>query len=154
MKEFLQFKKIWLISPTIQIFVMIIFFVFIAILGKLCLIKTSLLFGRPNSFYIETLFAPIYEEIIFRGIIFGVLLKHFSTIKAIALSSLFFGLWHLKNIFFIDTIEVIKQMAYTGLVFGPILAFITLKTKTIWIPTIIHYANNTLAFVIIYNTTT
>jgi membrane protease YdiL (CAAX protease family) len=52
--------------------------------------KTGLLFGRPNSFYLETLFAPIYEEIIFRGVILGLLLKHYSLAKAIIFSSLLF----------------------------------------------------------------
>lgn len=152
MTEYFRFKKVWFLSPFIQILIMAILFISIAILGKLCILKTGLLFGRPNTFYLETLFAPIYEEIIFRGIIFGLLLKHYPLAKAILFSSLLFGLWHLKNIFFIDTVEVLKQMCYTGFIFGPIMCLIAYKTKTIWIASIIHYLNNGISFFIIYYT--
>ena len=148
--EYFKFKKIWIFSPFIQILIMAILFISIAILGKLCIIRTGLLFGRPNSFYLETLFAPIYEEIIFRGVILGILLRHFSITKAIIYSSLLFGLWHLKNIFFVDTIDLLKQICYTGFIFGPIMCMITYKTKTIWISTIIHYLNNGISFFMIY----
>ena len=151
MTEYFRFKKVWFLSPFIQILIMAILFISIVILGKLCIIKTGLLFGRPDSFYLETLFAPIYEEIIFRGIIFGLLLKHYSLVKAIIFSSILFGLWHLKNIFFVDTIQLLKQICYTGLIFGPIMCWITSKTKTIWIVSIIHYLNNAIAFFMVYN---
>ena len=129
---------------------MAILFISIAILGKLCIMKTGLLFGKPNTFYLETLLSPIYEEIIFRGVVFGLLLRHYSLIKAIIFSSLLFGLWHLKNIFFVDTVELLKQICYTGLIFGPIMSWITYKTKTIWISSIIHYLNNTIIFFMVY----
>lgn len=152
MTAYLRFKKVWFLSPFIQIVLLAILFISIAILGKLCIVKTGLLFGKPHSFYLETLFAPIYEEIIFRGIIPGLLLKHYSLAKAILFASLLFGLWHLKNIFFIDTVELLKQICYTGFIFAPIMCLITYKTKTIWIASIIHYVNNGIAFFMIYCT--
>lgn len=150
-KEYLQFKKIWFFTPFIQIATMVILFIFIAILGKICLIETGSLFGRTTSFYFETLFAPVYEEILFRGVIFGLLLKNYSVTKAIIFSSLLFGLWHLKNIFFVDTLELLKQLCYTGFVFGPLMAFVAYKTKTIWLAVILHYANNAWSFLMIYH---
>jgi membrane protease YdiL (CAAX protease family) len=150
MNEYLKFKKIGMLTPFIQISLMVLFFVLITILGKLCIDKTGLLFGRPNSFYIETLFAPIYEEIIFRGIIFGLLLKQFSLVKSIVLSSILFGVWHLKNIFFVDTEQLIKQIIYTGFIFAPLMCYITYKTKTIWVASVFHYLNNFAMFLMFY----
>lgn len=83
--EYLRFRKIWIFTPFIQIAIIILCFITIVIIGKLDLLKTGLLFGRPNSFYLETLFAPIYEEIIFRGVIFGLLLNRYSLIKSLIL---------------------------------------------------------------------
>jgi len=151
MTKYLKFRKIWILAPFIQILMLILFFVIIAILGKMCVDKTGLLFGRPTFSYLAVLFAPVYEEIIFRGFIFGLLLKRYSLTKSIIYSSLLFGIWHLKNIFFVDTIFLVKQICYAGLIFGPIMCLITYKTKTIWIASILHYLNNSILFLIFYN---
>lgn len=95
------------------------FFITIIVYAKLSLLKTGLLFGKPENFYFQTLFAPLYEEFIFRGLMFGFLMKHLSLLKAIIFTSLIFGLWHLKNMYLMDTTELIKQIAYAGFVFGP-----------------------------------
>jgi len=150
--EYLKFKKVWILTPFVQISILILFFLAIAILGKMCLVKTGLLFGKPLFFYLAVLFAPVYEEIIFRGFIFGLLAKHISLVKAIIYSSLLFGIWHLKNIFFVDTIFLVKQICYTGFIFAPIMCLITYKTKTIWIASILHYLNNFITFILFYNT--
>jgi membrane protease YdiL (CAAX protease family) len=147
---YFSFKKAWYISPWLQVSLLLAAFIFIAVLGKFCLLKTGLLFGKPNSFYLETLFAPIYEEIIFRGIVLGALLKHFSVLKAIIFTSLLFGIWHLKNIFFVEPAEVLRQICYAGFVFGPVLAWATYRTQTIWIASVIHYINNGVLFLIYY----
>ena len=57
----------------------------------------------------------------------------------------------IKNIFFVDTIELLKQIFYTGFIFGPIMCLITYKTKTIWIASVLHYLNNSIAFLMVYN---
>jgi len=150
MNDYLKFKKVWILTPIAQITLMVLFFISIAILGKFCIIKTGLLFGKPNSFYLETLFAPIYEEIIFRGILLGLFMKQYSLIKSIVFTSILFGIWHLKNIFFVDIEELIKQIIYTGLVFGPVMCYLTYKTKTIWIASIVHYLNNFIMFLLVY----
>ncbi len=149
MEQFIKFKKVWFVTPILQIILLVALFIIIAILGKISVVQTGLLFDRPVSFYIETLFAPVYEEIIFRGVIFATLLKYKPPVKAIIYSSLLFGLWHLKNIFFIDAVQLVKQICYTALFFGPLMAFVTYKTKTIWIPVILHYINNAFAFFMI-----
>lgn len=87
-------------------------------------------------------FCPIYEEIIFRGFILFGLMNIYSTVTAIVISSFIFGLWHLKNIFVLSKKELILQMLYTGIVFGPITAFVTVFSGTIWLAVIIHFCNN------------
>ena len=75
---------------------------------------------------ISILFAPIYEEFIFRGLILFYLVTIYSPITAVIISSLLFGLWHLKNIFYLPKKKLIGQMLYTGIFIGPVAAIITL----------------------------
>ena len=88
------------------------------------------------------LFVPITEEILFRGLILGALEITYGPVRAVVISSLFFGLWHLKNVFWLTHYQLIHQMLYTGLIFGPINAVLALKTRTIWPGVILHYLNN------------
>lgn len=148
--NFLQFKKVWHITPTLQIILISALFIATALIANLSFRETGSIFGYPSSSYLTILFAPIYEEILFRGVIFAALLKKFTTKKAIIYASILFGLWHLKNIFFLDQQHLASQMLYTGIIFAPIMCYITYKTKTIWIATILHYTNNLVAFVLTY----
>jgi uncharacterized protein len=88
------------------------------------------------------LFVPITEEILFRGLILGALEIAYGPARAVVLSSVFFGLWHLKNIFWLSEYQLIHQMLYTTLIFGPITAVLALKTRTICPGAILHYLNN------------
>jgi len=148
--NFLQFKKIWHLTPMMQIIFIVTLFIAITLIANLSFKKTGLIFNYPTSYYLEILFAPIYEEIIFRGIIFVVLLNKVKLKKAIIYTSIIFGLWHLKNIFFLDRQNLIGQIIYTGTIFSSIMCYITYKTKTIWIATILHYINNISAFTLAY----
>jgi membrane protease YdiL (CAAX protease family) len=75
-------------------------------------------------------------------LILGALEIAYGPVIAVAISSLFFGLWHLKNIFWLTEYNLIHQMLYTGLIFGPITAVLALKTRTVWPGVILHYLNN------------
>ncbi len=90
------------------------------------------------------MFAPLYEEVLFRGVVLGSLLKNYSKKTAILTSALLFGLWHLKNFSTLEPTALLEQVLYTGLVLGPFLAWLTLKTKSIWMGVLIHTANNIL----------
>jgi membrane protease YdiL (CAAX protease family) len=93
---------------------------------------------EPNVWMI---FVPIYEELIFRGL----LLKYFERygkVTSIFITSTLFGLWHLKNIFWLDPTSLRDQILYTALIFSPITCFVTQKTKSIWPAVILHYLNN------------
>lgn len=106
--------------------------------------RTGTVFGFPGpAFFV--LFAPIVEELVFRGFALGQLVRHTSNARAIALSSLLFGFYHLRNAFWLEPAVLASQMAHAGLVLGPLLAYLTLRFRTVWPAVLLHYANN-LAF--------
>jgi len=87
------------------------------------------------SFISIVIAAPILEELIFRGIILNGLLKSYSPLKSIIISSLLFGLVHLN------------PWQFIGASIGGILSgWVYFKTKKITLPIIIHMTNNLLAF--------
>jgi membrane protease YdiL (CAAX protease family) len=53
------------------------------------------------------LFVPMTEEIPFRGLILGALEIAYGPARAVVLSSILFGLWHLKNIFWLSEYQLI-----------------------------------------------
>lgn len=131
MVDSIQFKKVWGVRPAVQIFVICALFT-----------ATTLLAHQSHSLTMAVLFAPIYEEIIFRWWIFGELRRHHSAVKSVVFTSLLFGLWHLKNIFHYDMVDCLYQMAYAAVIIGPLLAVVRLKTGSIWPGVIVHYLNN------------
>jgi membrane protease YdiL (CAAX protease family) len=140
MENYFKFKKVWKLTPKTQIGIILFCYFFLTIWGYFEYQKTGLLFQLPLK---STLvFAPIYEEIIFRGLILGALVKTVSWRKAIIYSSLLFGIWHFKNIYSSGIEATLWQAAYTSLFLGPIFGYITYKTKTIWPTVILHYLNN------------
>lgn len=81
--------------------------------------------------------APIFEEIIFRGIILEQLDRKYGIIKSIIFSSLLFGIMHLNihqgvNAFFI----------------GIITGFIYIKTNSLLLSIFLHFANNSLVIIL------
>ena len=96
------------------------------------------------------MFAPIYEEIIFRGLLFVSLINTFSLVEALVFSSLAFGIWHYKNVVYGGEKATLRQVIATGLIYGSIFAITTYLTGTIWVAVILHYLNN-LAFLIKLN---
>lgn len=143
--EVLSLRQIGFLSPLVQIILVCILFV-ITIIGQYKEYKqTGKTWGGHYPLKTSSFFAAIYEEVIFRGFIFTWLLNAYSLFGAIAISSLLFGLWHLKNIFYMPKKALIYQMLYTAFIFGPVAALITFYTGTIWLAVIVHFCNNLLA---------
>ena len=143
--DVLQLKQIAFLSPLLQILLISLLFIVTVLTQFEAYNKTGKTWGHyPLS--TSSFFAAIYEEILFRGLILVGLLQIYTETTAIIISSLLFGLWHFKNIFYLSKKELVYQMLYTGLIFGPIMAIITLATDTIWLAVILHFANNLLAF--------
>ncbi len=141
-QEYLYPRKFKHFSVGAQILSVALLFAFYTLYSYFEYRNTGTMFGYPLQ--ISILFAPIYEEVIFRGLILIGLTRFYSVRNSIIISSLLFGLWHFKNIFFIPAPELIHQILYTAFIFGPIVAWITIKTKSIWPAMILHYLNNIL----------
>ena len=130
----------WKLTVPLQV-ILIVFLLSIRVVQAYT-VQATLIEKLPKFVII---LAPIYEEVIFRGIILTLLLRHFNQTKSILLSSALFGLWHLKNYAHLDNFALLYQIGYATLFIGPILACVTSKTKTIWVGVIIHYVNNLIA---------
>ena len=143
--EVLKFKQIGFLTPFLQIF-------FICFLFALAIITQRKEFKNTGKTYghypwrLSTFFSSIYEEIIFRGIILFGLLMILSPVLSIAISSILFGLWHLKNYKWQTRKETLHQVLYAGLVFGPLACLFTLYIGTIWLGVIVHYIHNFLNY--------
>lgn len=142
--NFFVLKSFSIFTPLMQIILIGILFFVTTFIQYTEYKKT----GKMYKYYpvrISLLFAPVYEEIIFRGFILGGLMLYYSATIAIIISSILFGLWHVKNIFFQPAKETVWQILYTGIIFGPIASYITIWTGTLWLAVIIHYLNNIIA---------
>lgn len=101
----------------------------------------------------------LYEEVIFRGVLFGVLSRRFSFLSAALVSSVLFGLWHVlptidttrtnpaADLFGADVVTVVLGVAATTVI-G--LAFVWLRGfgRSIATPVIVHLAFNSTAVVV------
>jgi membrane protease YdiL (CAAX protease family) len=142
----LSLRQIWIISPLAQIVIMCVLYVATGLTQLRLYKKTGKLFYNypPISLLI---FAPIYEEVIFRGVLLATFIPLYGILWAVVLQSVLFGLWHLRSLLFMPPKRVAAQVLYTGLILGPILALITLWTGTIWMAVILHFLNNFLTCV-------
>ncbi len=82
--------------------------------------------------------APIFEEIICRGLIFESLLSKWGMFVAWIVSSLFFGLLHLQ-----------PAMIVNAFFMGLILCYFYIRTRSLWAPIILHSLNNSVAYIAI-----
>lgn len=104
--------------------------------------KIFLEFGERKgmfSFIAIVVAAPIFEELIFRGIILDGLLRKYSPVKSIIISSLMFGLVHLNPWQFIS-----------AFILGLFSGWVYYKTGKLTLSVIVHLVNNLIAFVGMY----
>lgn len=100
--------------------------------------KVFLEFAKQNgvfSFIAIVVAAPILEELVFRGIILDGLLKRYSPIKSILISSILFGVVHLNPWQFI-----------AALIIGIFSGWVYYETKKLTLSILIHFVNNLFAF--------
>jgi len=139
--NFFSLQTVGFLTPEAQIALIALFFVVTTLTQYIEVQKTGKMFSvYPVS--VSILFAPLYEEIIFRGFVLSGFLNLYSPVIAVVLTSVLFGLWHLKNIFWEGKTGVLKQMAYAAIIVGPILGVVTLWSGTLWLAVILHYLNN------------
>lgn len=101
----------------------------------------SMLTNDAFAFITVVILAPVLEEVIFRGIILKGFLKNYNPTKAIIVSALLFGLFHLN-----------PWQAIGASFVGVILGWVYYKTKSIVPCIIIHFVNNLLAFILFNHT--
>lgn len=100
--------------------------------------QLSKIMGSGDWFLLSALvLAPLFEEILFRGVIQGSITSRYGAVVGIVVSSVIFGLVHgnpiqMCNAFFI------------GLVFG----YIYHRTNTIWSVVLLHFFNNAFSYLI------
>ncbi len=87
--------------------------------------------------------APLTEEVYFRGLVLGWIRRHWGMAWAIGLSSLAFGVMHLKWL----TPGGATGMVATGelVAMGALLALVAVRTGSLWTSVITHAVNNLLA---------
>jgi uncharacterized protein len=99
--------------------------------------NTSLLFSEGTvgmivfNFISAVLLGPIVEELIFRGFLIQRLSHKFDLTKAVIISSLAFGVLHFDII--------------GAAIFGVVCAILYIKTKSLFVPIVIHIVNNFIA---------
>lgn len=86
-------------------------------------------------------FAPIAEELLFRGIILRGFLKNYKPATAVIVTAVMFGVFHLN----------IPQ-GITATILGMALGFIFLKTGSLWVCMFFHALNNGLSTALYYLT--
>jgi membrane protease YdiL (CAAX protease family) len=102
--------------------------------------KSLLEFGAHHgvlAFITMVIAAPVVEELIFRGIILDGLLRKYTALKSILISSLIFGLVHLNPWQFI-----------AGLIIGIFAGWVYYRTRSLSASIIIHMAANLAGFAI------
>jgi len=91
---------------------------------------------------VGTIFAPIVEEIFFRGFIFQGLRHKYGWIKGGLLSALVFALGHLDPVAFIPTF-----------ILGLLLAYLYHRSNSVWPGVILHFLVNSFGFCSLYAAT-
>lgn len=94
------------------------------------------------------LLSPFLEEVVFRGYYLPILVDLIGRTKAVILSSALFSLMHLPQflIFGYEPALILQNLGFIA-VLGSVFGVLTLMTKRLWPSTLLHAANNCLAFV-------
>jgi len=84
--------------------------------------------------------APLTEEVYFRGIVLGWMRRHWGMVWAIGLSSLVFGVMHLKWLTPGGTGGMVATAELVAM--GVLLALVAVRTGSLWTSIITHAVNN------------
>ena len=101
------------------------------------LLLARMLSGGVATIVSVCLIAPFIEEMLFRGLILRSFLQNYSSISAIALSSLLFALFH----FTVSQLPV-------AFILGCFLGWLYLRTKSLWPSILAHFLYNSLVIIL------
>lgn len=105
-------------------------------------------------FFSLSVLAPIAEELLFRGYLFGKIRKHAGAVVTIVVTGLVFGFMHLGLINALLGMLDYDKLQWNVLIItstlGLILGFYREYTKSVWAGILLHMLQNTVSFTIIY----
>jgi len=94
-------------------------------------------------FYLEGVIASFMEEILFRGILFSLVLVIFQNQwVVVAVTSVLFGVWHLKNFYWSGKRWAIRQFFTTILFYAPLFSLLRIWTGDIYLAILAHFIND------------
>jgi len=82
---------------------------------------------------------PLFEEVLFRGLILEGFLRRYSPWKSIVWSSVIFGLFHLNPWQFIP-----------AFILGILMGYVYWKTRSLWLCIFVHLVNNGLSYLALF----
>ena len=106
--ELLTFRRLWIFSSRMQMVGVASLYAATTLLFVRTYRLTGKMLGGAPDVWI--LFVPITEEILFRGFILGALEISYGRVWAVIVSSALFGLWHLKNAFWMSNTELARRL--------------------------------------------
>lgn len=92
----------------------------------------------PCTLITVVIFAPIFEELIFRGRLYNILSRNTSPLMSSSLCAVAFGVVHMQPIVVIE-----------ALVVGVVLSYFYLSKRSIFTPIILHMFNNAVGYALI-----
>lgn len=98
---------------------------------------------KKTTFYIAGVKSAFFEEVLFRSVVYGFAFAIWNNPGiALVVSSVLFGLWHLKNGTWIGWSRATKQALYAGVIVGPLLGYVTIATGDIAFAILFHLLHN------------
>jgi membrane protease YdiL (CAAX protease family) len=94
-------------------------------------------------FHHSSLAVSFWEEILFRGIFWGLVLSlSYDSLVALTTTSLLFGMFHLRNLWWAPSRQVFINCLYTGLVFAPLLGLVRWWSGDVYLCIALHALHN------------
>ena len=120
----------------------------VAMIGYEAILGRSFHFTDDMFILANVPFAPIIEELVYRGVVMTYLLERGSVARAIVLSTGLFIVAHwpgwilYSQVSFQQLLVLSFQVGYFGLALG----YIRHKGNSVWPPVVLHIVNNYLSF--------
>lgn len=128
-------------DPTILLWGVLMLFSLVIVIEPLMelLPSPTIPSGRGVYMLIALIFvAPIFEELLCRGVIFEAIRAKRGAWAACVLSSMIFGLMHLE-----------PQSVLNAFLVGLLMCYLYLRTRSIFAPIVLHALNNTFAYLLL-----
>ena len=94
--------------------------------------------------------APIGEELFYRGYMYGELKEKIGFSNALLVSTFFFGIRHATHFFFLSPTPIIPGLWWSthAFLYGLVMVYAYEKTESLYVPMLIHFATNFVGVII------